>query len=103
MTKSFTFTGKIVSAPKNLKAKSAKKGKMTLKWGKLAGIDGYQVRYKVANGSWKTAKVAGAKKTSVTLKVKSKKKCKMQVRAYKKSGKITSYTPWSKTVSKKAK
>ena len=103
VTKSFAFTGKIVSAPKNLKAKSAKKGKMTLKWGKLAGIDGYQVRYKVANGSWKTAKVAGAKKTSVTLKVKSKKKCKMQVRAYKKSGKITSYTPWSKTVSKKAK
>lgn len=103
VTKSFTYTGKVVSAPGSVKAASAKKGKVTVKWAAFKGVDGYQVRYQVAGGKWKTATVKGAKKASAVLSVKSKKTCKAQVRGYKKSASVTSYTAWSKTVSKKAK
>lgn len=103
VTKSFTCTGKIVAAPSKVKAASSKKGKVTLKWAAVKGVDGYQVRYSVAGGKWKTKMVKGAKKSSVVLSVASKKVCKVQVSAYKKTGKVTSLTAWSKTVSKKAK
>lgn len=103
VTKSFTLAGKVVGAPKNVKAKSAKKGKVTLSWTALKGVGGYQVSYQVAGGKWKNVKVKGAKKKGVTLKVASKKKCKLKVRAYKAYGKVTSYTPYSKVASVKSK
>ena len=103
VTRSFTCTGKVLAAPGKVKATSAKKGKVTVKWAALKGVDGYQVRYQVAGGKWKTSTVKGAKKASVVLSAKSKKLVKAQVRAYKKTGSTASYTPWSKTASKKAK
>ena len=103
VTKTFAFAGKIVAAPKSVKLSSPKKAKAAVKWAAASGVDGYEVRYQVAGGKWATKTVKGAKKTSVTLSAKSKKTCKVQVRAYQKSGSVTSYTPWSKVVSKKVK
>ena len=103
VTKSFTFTGKVVAAPKSVKVASSKKAKATIKWAALSGVDGYEVSYQVAGGKWATKVVKGAKKTSLTVRAKSKKTCKVQVRGYKKSGSVTSCTTWSEAASKKVK
>lgn len=103
VTKSFEYTGTVVDAPSIGSAKSAKKGKLTVKWSaasaKAAAVEGYQVRYKTAKGSWKTKTVKGAKATSTTLSLKAKTKYQVQVRAYK----AGSYTPWSKAKTVKTK
>ncbi|MGN0039099.1 MAG: fibronectin type III domain-containing protein [Coriobacteriales bacterium] len=107
VTKSFQFSGSVVSAPKLTSAKSAKKAKLTVKWSaasaKAAAVTGYEVRYKTGSGAWKTKVVKGAKASSVTLSLKSKKTYKVQVRAYKSAGTVTNYTPWSAAKSAKTK
>ena len=107
VTKSFEFTGTVVKAPSISSLKSAKKAKLTVKWSaasaKAAAVTGYQVRYKTSKGSWKTTTVKGAKATSKTLSLKAKTSYQVQVRAYKKTGTIPCYTPWSKAKSAKTK
>ncbi|MGN0073503.1 MAG: fibronectin type III domain-containing protein, partial [Coriobacteriales bacterium] len=87
VTKSFEYTGTVVAAPSISSLKSAKKAKLTVKWSaasaKAAAVEGYQVRYKTAKGSWKTKTVKGYKASSVTLSLKAKTKYQVQVRAYK--------------------
>lgn len=76
-----------------------KKKKLTVKWKKLAGVTGYQI--KLSTNKKMTAKttitklVKGAKKTSKTFKVR-KKKYYVKVRAYVMDGKKRLYGSYSK-------
>ncbi len=78
-------------------AKSAKKGKITVKYKKVSGADGYQVAYGTSKNVKKVKIVNAKKKTSVTIKkLKSGKRYYIRVRAYKNNNgkKITG--KWSK-------
>ena len=89
------------------KLKKAKRG-FTVKWKKQSKTwtTGYQVRYSLKK-SMKGAKkltVKGAKKASAKVsKLKGNKKYYVQVRTYKKVGKKTYYSPWSKAKTVKTK
>lgn len=82
-------------------------GKIKVKWKKVPKshkITKYQVRYKVKGAKKWIVKDVSAKKNSVTLKkLKKGKTYKIQVRSYKKVGKTTYHSAWSKTMSKKCK
>ncbi len=79
-----------------------------MKWKKQSKTwtTGYQVRYSLKK-SMKGAKkltVKGAKKASAKVsKLKGNKKYYVQVRTYKKVGKKTYYSPWSKAKTVKTK
>lgn len=85
------------------KAMSPKKGQLKVTWGKVASCDGYYVCYAVKGSSkWKKI-VTDTKSTSAVIKgLKSNKKYKVYVAAYKKYGKIR-YWSSSKTKSIKVK
>lgn len=86
------------------KTKSSKKKKVTVSWKKTSGVSGYQVYYKVSGKGAKYVKVSGASKKSTTIKkLTSKKKVKVKVRAYVKSGGKYYYGPWSSSKSVKVK
>ena len=70
--------------------KSAAKGKVTAAWKKVANAAGYQLKV----GS-KTYTVKGANTLKKTVSAKKGAKVKVQVRAYKKVGTYTNYSPWS--------
>lgn len=72
---------------------SAGKKKATVSWGSVSNASGYQISYKVGN---KTKQISVGKKTRKTIKkLKSKKKCAVRIRAYRKEGKATAYSKWS--------
>lgn len=76
----------------------ATKGKITVKYGKVSGVKGYQVKYTVKGSKAKTKTTT---KTTYTIKkVKAGKKVTVQVRAYLK-GKV--YGDWSAKKTVKAK
>lgn len=80
---------------------SAKSSSITVKW-KKKSCTGYQIQYSTSSKfkSAKTVKVTKAKTVSKTIsKLKSGKKYYVRVRTYKKSGKKTLYSKWSKTKS----
>ena len=83
------------------KTKSAKKGKVTVAWKKVAGAAGYQV--KVGTKTYTVKKASTLKKTVSIAKSKWGKKVSVKVRAYKKVGNNTLYGPWSKAKSVKVK
>lgn len=80
----------LIQVPKVKSAKSKKKGKVTVKFAKIAGAS----KYKVKVGS----KTTTTKKTTVTVKAKSKKKVKVQVAAVAKSSGVASAYSAKKTV-----
>ncbi len=85
---------------------TAGKKQFTAKWKKVKGVTGYEVQYSLKSNmsKAKTAKVNGAKKTSVKVaKLKAKKKYFVRIRAVKKVGKKTYYGNWSKVKSVKVK
>lgn len=76
-------------------AKNVKKNKIKLTIKKVAGAKGYQVRY-ATNKKFKKAVVKTTTKTTYTIKkLKKKKTYYVQVRAFKKSGKVRKYGAWS--------
>lgn len=102
LTKTFQILPKASSVTKATPGKK----KLTVQWKKVSGINGYEVRYATSKTmkSATTAKANSAKKTSIscTESVKSGKKYYVQVRTYKKVGKKTYYSKWSKSVLSKA-
>lgn len=82
---------------KIISAKSTKKGKITIKYKKVAGADGYQVAYGTAKKVKKAKIVNAKKKTSMTVKkLKSGKSYHVWVRAYVKDGTKKVTGKWSK-------
>ncbi|MEY8461220.1 fibronectin type III domain-containing protein, partial [Eggerthellaceae bacterium 24-137] len=102
-----TTTFKIVPKGTTIsKAAGGKKG-FTVKWKKQASqTSGYQIRYSTAKSmkNAKTVTVTSTKKTSCKVtKLKAKKTYYIQVRTYKKVGKATYYSSWSKAKAVKTK
>lgn len=84
--------------PNKTKIKSGKKKgkKLTLKWSKVKGVSGYEIKY--SNSSkFKKAKTKKVKGCKVTLKLKNKKKYYVKIRAYKKVGKQIVYGKYTKS------
>lgn len=78
---------------------TAKNNGFTVKWKKKSGT-GYQIQYSTSSKfkSAKTVKISKASTTSKTVSnLSAKKKYYVRVRVYKKSGKKTVYSKWSKT------
>lgn len=74
-----------------------------VKWSKVSGVTGYQVKYTTASKS-KTVKVKGANtKSKVIKKLKKGKTYKVQVRSYKTVKGKTYYSSWSKAKKMKYK
>lgn len=82
---------KLAKAALTKKTKSAKKGKVTVAWKRVAKASGYQVKV----GS-KTYTAKGGNTLKKTVSAKKGAKVKVMVRAYKKIGSNTLYGPWSK-------
>ncbi|MDR0595918.1 MAG: fibronectin type III domain-containing protein, partial [Clostridiales Family XIII bacterium] len=81
---------KVTAAKKRIKA-TWKKAKSAQK------LTGYQIRYRVASGKWKTKTVTAKKATLTINSLKKGKKYQVQIRAYKQIGKATYPAPWSAT------
>lgn len=83
---------------------AAKKKKLNVKWKKIKGVSGYQVKAATNKKFTKNKKTVNVKKNKATLKkLKSKKKYYIRVRAYQKIGSKTYIGKWSQAVSKKVK
>lgn len=100
-SKTKTVTSKAVtsyflSQPKISKASSVKGGKVNVSWSKNAKASGYEVQCKAGSQTKviTISKKATAKKT--ISKLTKGVTYKVQVRAYKKSGKTKYYSAWSK-------
>lgn len=90
-----TATFKIIPAQAKIKKGKRSGKKLTLKWGKVKGVTGYEIKY--SNSSkFKKAKTKNVKGCKVTLKLKNKKKWYVKIRAYKKVGKKKIYGKYSK-------
>ncbi len=77
--------------------RSAAKGALTVSWGKVSGIDGYQIEY-APKSSFKGSKreAFGAGTTSRTITgVKSASRCYVRVRTFKKVGTAFYFSVWS--------
>jgi len=102
-TKTATF--KVVPKPTSASKPTAAKKAFTVKWKKLSKaalkqVTGYQVRWSTSKK--KTAS-AGKKCSFRVSKLKAKKTYYVQVRTYKKVGKATYYSAWSKAKTVKTK
>ncbi len=78
------------------KVTSGKKG-FTLKWKKVSGIKGYEIRYSLKSGmgSAKVVKIKASGTSYKVTKLKAKKKYFIQIRAYSVVEGITVYGNWS--------
>lgn len=100
--------GTTVSSPKKaalVSVKSKKKGAMTVKFKKMAGVSGYQLSYSTSK-KFKKAKTKALKGTAVSAtvkKLKSRKTYYVRVRAFSKDGSKKLYGAWSKTLKVKIK
>ncbi|MGN0448715.1 MAG: leucine-rich repeat protein [Acutalibacteraceae bacterium] len=93
-----TITASTTPAVPVAKVSSPSKGKVTLTWNAVSGATGYQVYYKVGNGSWKLYKTTSKPATYNFTKLKSGTKYTFAVRAYRTvSG--TNFTSGYKAVS----
>ena len=94
-----TAAAKKVTKPKKVKitrAKNIKKRKISLKYKKVKGAKGYQIRW-CDNKKFRGYLQKRTTKTSYTLKkLRKKKTYSIKVRAYKLSGKRKVYGAWSK-------
>ena len=84
----------------------AGKKKATLKWRKVSGASGYQIQYSLKKNfaNKKTVTIKKVKTISKTIKkLKRKKNYYFRIRTFKKSGKKTLYSGWSKTKTVKIK
>ena len=81
------------------KLTNEKGNKMKVTWGKNTKAAGYQIQYSVKSNfaKAKVVKVTGARKTSATIAKLAKKKYYVRVRSFKKVGKTTYYSAWSKS------
>ena len=99
-------TFELVVNPKGTSLTSAKnsgKGKVTLKWKKVSGVTGYQIKYVVGSSEKAvTVKKASAKSVSVN-KLKKGKTYKFYIRSYKTVNKVNYYSSWSKVKQVKVK
>lgn len=78
-------------------AKTAKGKKLTVKWAKDKMASGYQVQISTDKNFRKNVKSKNLSTTSYTFtKLKTGKKYYVRIRSYKKSGKETLYSAWSK-------
>ncbi len=99
-------TGKSIAklklkAPK-FKLTGAKK-KFTVKYTKVTGATGFQVRYKLGNGKWKTVNFDTKKSASKIVKNLKKGNYKVQIRAYVKQGSKKAFSNWTSTKTVKVK
>lgn len=89
-----------------IKKVAAGKKKLTVKWKKVEGADGYQIcvskKKNFAKGKNFTVK-SGSKTKAVIKKLSSKKKYYVRIRAYSKTDEGTVYGEWSKAKNKKVK
>jgi hypothetical protein len=87
------------------KLSAVKKTSMKVSWKKISGASGYQVQYSTSSKFKKTVTVkVSSKKTAATIsKLKKNKKYYVRVRSYKKASGKTTYSSWSKAVSKTTK
>jgi molybdopterin converting factor small subunit len=87
------------------KLSTVKKTSMKVSWKKISGASGYQVQYSTSSKFKKTVTVkVSSKKTAATItKLKKNKKYYVRVRGYKKASGKTTYSSWSKAVSKTTK
>lgn len=86
-------------------AKPAKNGKVTVKWKKVSGCQGYQIavgkKKTFAGASYQTV---SAKKTAATISgLKKGTTCYLRIRSYKKVGDTVWYSAWSSTKKVKVK
>ena len=78
------------------------KKQFKVKYTKVAGATGFQVRYKL-KGKWKTKTFATKKNATKAIKKLKKGTYQVQVRAFVQSGKQKAYSAWSKTQKVKVK
>ena len=71
------------------------KGKFTVKYTKVTGATGFEVKYKLGKGKFKTIKVTTKKSMSKVIKKLKKGKYTVQIRAVVKNGKKTAYSSWA--------
>ncbi len=83
--------------------KSASVGKVTVKYKKVKGAEGYQIQFATNSRMTKGKKSCKTKALSKTVSLKSGKKYYVRVRAYKKFGKRTKYGKWSSKKSLRTK
>ena len=100
ITKSFKINPK-ATAIKSV-SNSASRA-MTVKWSKVSGVTGYQIRYYLG-GKYKTVTVKGYRNVSSVIKKLTKGKTyKVYVRTYKKVSSVNYYSKWSSRKSCKIK
>lgn len=75
------------------------KKKFTVKYTKVKDATGFEVKYKLKNGKFKTVKVDSKKSVSKVIKNLKKGKYTVQIRAFIKQNGKTAYSNWSKTKS----
>ncbi len=101
-----TYKKKEVSKPAKVKLKSCKsrkKGRITVKWRRASKADGYQIQY-ARKRSFAGKKTMRTYRKSCTLRVKSKKKYYVRVRAYRYGNiKFKVYGKWSRVKKVKVK
>ena len=101
-----TTEANFVIKPGKVTLSSVKEGskKLTVKWKKSSGVDGYELEYSLKKNfkNAETVKISNAKTTSAKLEdLKKKKTYYVRIRAYKEIGGKKYYSEWSET--KKAK
>ncbi|MBQ7128726.1 MAG: hypothetical protein IJO19_01920, partial [Clostridia bacterium] len=105
--------GETITKGKAIAKLKLKTPKMTLKKGtklfkvkykKVSGATGFQVKYKTGKGKWVTKTFNTKKTVTKTIKqLKKGKKYTVKIRAFVKSGSKKAYSSWSKTKSVKVK
>jgi hypothetical protein len=106
--KSGKVTKQITIRPKAPKIKKVTMSKTSakIKFTKVSGISGYQIRYMYGNFWYPTTKTINVSKTATTNQIKGLKKKTsygFDIRSYKKVGKKTYYSDWSNQVYKDTK
>lgn len=91
---------KLLGKTQITKIKKVKKGTAKISFKKVTGATGYQVALSTSKSFKKAVKVIKTAKTyATTKKLKTKKRYYVRVRTYRKNGKKTSYSAWSKVKS----
>ena len=92
-----------LSQAKLIRIKDKAGGKLYVRWKKNKKASGYQIRYATGTKK-KQITVSGKKKVSKTLSgLKKGKRYRIAVRAYKKTGKVKAFSPWSNYKNEKVK
>jgi len=88
-----------------IKSMSSSKGKLTVKWNKTVGANGYDIVYSTDSSFYysKTIKINGNKTSKAIKGLKRKTKYYIMVRAYNKASTGISYGEYSKVKSRKTK